>query len=151
VSCITKILTEPEHQQPDLAFDLFRSLRSPMNLAFLAWLRTNPDPNVIALEVDGTVAVVRQLAVLARAGRTNSARFAIGELWADAYYLTDTELVWLAHGSADASDATSAAVEALQRVVGARKAQREGRLRQLRHSQLIARLMRLGLNIGRAA
>jgi hypothetical protein len=46
----------------------FCRVRAQSNLAFLAWLRTRPDPDFVDDEVAASAAVPRQLARLTRMG-----------------------------------------------------------------------------------
>ena len=63
---IDRRLAGPYRQPTDPALTLFRSARLTMNRAFIAWLNTQPDAADIDLEVDGSTAVLHQLASLAR-------------------------------------------------------------------------------------
>jgi hypothetical protein len=47
---------------------LFHAARRATHLAFVQWLATNPDVADIVLEVDGSAAILRQLASFARSG-----------------------------------------------------------------------------------
>jgi hypothetical protein len=67
MSYIDRRLADP-HFPTDPALTLFHAARHSMNLAFIAWLNTCPTPEVIALEADGTVAIIRGLVALNRGG-----------------------------------------------------------------------------------
>lgn len=67
---IDRRLAGPHRQPPEPALERFHAARRNMNLAFAHWLDTNPDSADIALEVDGSAAVLHQLAQLAGGGAT---------------------------------------------------------------------------------
>jgi hypothetical protein len=54
---------------PEAAIHRLWRTRQAFNRALLAWLREKPPGDDIALEADSTISIVRQLALLAMAGR----------------------------------------------------------------------------------
>jgi hypothetical protein len=67
LSHIDRRLSGPR-RQPDPELALFHAARRASHLAFVQWLATNPDVADIDLEVDGSAAILRQLASFARSG-----------------------------------------------------------------------------------
>ena len=58
----------PRPQPIESVLARFHAARRAANLALVEWLRTGPDTAEVALEIDGTIAALRQLASLARGG-----------------------------------------------------------------------------------
>ena len=58
----------PRRQPTDPALARFHATRRAANLALVEWLRAAPDTAEVALQIDGTIAALRQLASLARGG-----------------------------------------------------------------------------------
>lgn len=52
--------------QPEPELQLFHAARHTAALAWMAWLNTRPAATDVALEVDGTTSIFRQLAQIAR-------------------------------------------------------------------------------------
>lgn len=62
MSYLSRIAAPPPH--PDTAHAAMCTHRRAMNLAFLSWLSSEPPRGDVALEIDATVAILRQLACL---------------------------------------------------------------------------------------